>query len=1828
MHLQMGAITMLKVTDMFQLLLCLCFLFSATGQNNLHAAEDLHSEVSSNLSSASLNISTNNLERNIVNLDQETFSSFSIPGEGITYEAGKPMLPMVSRYIVVPPDCGLELAISSDEPEIIMAEHNPAICVDEGVENLQISREVKHNRLYPSSIAEMSEPMVIRGIRIVKVTTFPVQYDGDNGLYLHHKHINAEIQFTNDAAINTVQSTFRTNRSREFSKFINALVDNPTALNRDNNEENLSPYVGHYLIVANENCILPARDFIEWRRKSGYKVEILSIENNQQSPSTVKRAIRDLYNDYLDRGIDPFDHILLIGDREQHQDPTPRPQWKLTSERGETLWNGANHADYKYGLLEGNDMIMDVAVSRWSAGRNELMALNIGRTLGYEAYPDMEDPSWFERVGVGSTHWGNTPTSAWHVSINSNMRWTEEVMKHAGYDEVRFYEDYDYDQRARRYGPWERDLYNDKSNIIVSRAECYNWINNFSGVSSNNVFPIRLNVSGHGEWANDNITRTGNVNNLKGPVAATCGWGGPPTAPMNAILMNMVRGMMSHDLSLGWSRVFTLTNFQKIFPNFGFQGQSIYGVVSTDYDVYGDPGVQPWLGVPIQLEISHPQAISPRTRMIEVSVFNPDNGESVSNARVSIYAPGDIPDDLEQYIEHEVFMKTTLSDENGIARFMLEDNNEFDSGTMYVTLTGREILPVFGEIEIVEPDAGLELRGYVLQETSGNEDEIVNPGETFNFHFQVNNPSEDSVVENVVANVSSDSPYLIVSNSELEIGSIAPGETVVSEIPVELQIDQSCPDGMAHPSSRPNLIIEFSDGENTWRSGISLDTYSPAFRIHDLEDGNIIPVDIRELNIEIENMGRQHSSPLTAELIYNGMSIALINSRAQYPHINVGNHAEIIGGNPFTVCSAALSIPGSIENLGLVLTNESGFSDTVDVIVQVREPHAGDPHPKDKYGYTCFDNTDSDWAVAPEYDWIEICLDDDDRDFDGVRIDDFTGQSEHSVGESSVIQLPFETQFYGETYDKITVCTNGYICMGDQGRITNFQNWPMDQAIGAGMGVIAPFWDWLKFGNRGGVYYYHDVSTSRFIIEWFNLRHRPSGGDELTFQIIIHDRSVWGTATGDQNILFQYKRISQNRGPRTGTEWENNISYASVGISSPDGTTGLNYTFNNEYPVSSAEIVNRRALIFATSANYKSCILKGSINDFATGAPIPGALITTSHGFTGASDENGYWRIDRSLAELQFSITVNALGYNDSTLVELFVNEDDSLDISFNLLHPEIEASTMELSASLEQDNQTELNFHISNPGNGILEWTFESMLPNGADADPWDYRQAHAVGEMVDDGQIKAVVFVDSLFYVAGSNNRTPTIYIFNKAGALVDTFAQPGDDIRGIKDLAYDGELIWGAVNSTVYGFTTSGEIVSSFEGPYSPVSAITWDSQLECLWLGAVTANPVAYTRDGNLIEMSEIDRQGLRIYGLSYWPEDADNSPLYIFYKENDTNRQAVQKANTETGELTFVNYLDPENGGSPAGSYITNAFDAYSWIYICISSTNSGNGGDRIDMWQLQSRTEWYDVETNVNDQREPAKSGIILPGDQTEFILSLNSTGLPCVPYDVELHFYHNSTGGHTQLNARLDVLDAVSPRPFDLISPFDGDTLESTEVAFEWEQSIDPNPGDVVSYIAWIKVGTDSVSVFSPETTLNVDLDTLMLDMDSFRENGAHWWVEAISGEETTVSVHKYHFKYKNPVWVEDESTNIPVEFSISSIYPNPFNATTTVLFGIEASKETTLRVYDVNGRETATLFNGVPEVGWHSVTWNGGAVPSGIYFLKLESAGKIIIARTALLK
>ena len=48
------------------------------------------------------------------------------------------------------------------------------------------------------------------------------------------------------------------------------------------------------------------------------------------------------------------------------------------------------------------------------------------------------------------------------------------------------------------------------------------------------------------------------------------------------------------------------------------------------------------------------------------------------------------------------------------------------------------------------------------------------------------------------------------------------------------------------------------------------------------------------------------------------------------------------------------------------------------------------------------------------------------------------------------------------------------------------------------------------------------------------------------------------------------------------------------------------------------------------------------------------------------------------------------------------------------------------------------------------------------------------------------------------------------------------------------------------------------------------------------------------------------------------------------------------------------------------------------------------------------------------------------------------------------------------------------------------------------------------------------------------------------------------------------------------------------------------------------TLRIYDVTGREVATLLNGLREAGLHHIHWQSGHAPSGIYYVQLTGAGR----------
>jgi hypothetical protein len=92
--------------------------------------------------------------------------------------------------------------------------------------------------------------------------------------------------------------------------------------------------------------------------------------------------------------------------------------------------------------------------------------------------------------------------------------------------------------------------------------------------------------------------------------------------------------------------------------------------------------------------------------------------------------------------------------------------------------------------------------------------------------------------------------------------------------------------------------------------------------------------------------------------------------------------------------------------------------------------------------------------------------------------------------------------------------------------------------------------------------------------------------------------------------------------------------------------------------------------------------------------------------------------------------------------------------------------------------------------------------------------------------------------------------------------------------------------------------------------------------------------------------------------------------------------------------------------------------------------------------------------------------------------------------------------------------------------------------------------------------------------------------------------------------------------VW--DNSGEVPAKFVLLQNYPNPFNPSTTIRFSLLQREHVTLKVFDVNGREVATLVNGEMAAGNHTVTFAPRNLAGGLYFYKL-TAGKFSQTRKA---
>ncbi|MCX6133774.1 MAG: T9SS type A sorting domain-containing protein [Ignavibacteriales bacterium] len=145
------------------------------------------------------------------------------------------------------------------------------------------------------------------------------------------------------------------------------------------------------------------------------------------------------------------------------------------------------------------------------------------------------------------------------------------------------------------------------------------------------------------------------------------------------------------------------------------------------------------------------------------------------------------------------------------------------------------------------------------------------------------------------------------------------------------------------------------------------------------------------------------------------------------------------------------------------------------------------------------------------------------------------------------------------------------------------------------------------------------------------------------------------------------------------------------------------------------------------------------------------------------------------------------------------------------------------------------------------------------------------------------------------------------------------------------------------------------------------------------------------------------------------------------------------------------------------------------------------------------------------------------------------------------------------------------------------------------------------------VGAGTIASAQFVPTSGTNVQFT--LFDVTAVDQNGASIPVNVEYFSVTTISA------------VEREGT-VPTAFSLSQNYPNPFNPSTTIRFSLVQQSPVRLSVYDVLGRQVATLIDQRMDMGSYSVEWNAGNHPSGLYLYELRAGNSAQTRKMVLTK
>jgi hypothetical protein len=475
---------------------------------------------------------------------------------------------------------------------------------------------------------------------------------------------------------------------------------------------------------------------------------------------------------------------------------------------------------------------------------------------------------------------------------------------------------------------------------------------------------------------------------------------------------------------------------------------------------------------------------------------------------------------------------------------------------MKVTVTKANYYRYEADVMVVSSNYPyVTLSADIIDDSAGNNDGVVNPGETIDYGVYGKNVGIGTAqsVYGLLTESAPD-PYVTLTTDSAWYGDIAQDDSALSNPYYQLVVTTDCPNG--HDI---NLTLNFHDiNDSVFVSYPSLTVYAPVltYQDHSVVGGNgngiLDPGETADLVVTIKNDGGAVAQNITSTLIESSPFITINDASGNFGTLDPGNTANN-AADPYTVTASSSAPHGTnvdfqVEVVSGIYTDTLDFSLTIGLLV-----------PSDT-GYYYVYWSGGPHSQCPVFNWIAI--DSTQSTYPGTSL---------NLGDDVVTQLnlPFTFTYYGLNYTQITVGSDGWIAMGFQTQYDQ-TNSAIPNTDGPSA-MVAGLWDDLDPGNAGApsdVYYYYDNTRNIFIVQWFECEHWPSG-DYENFEIILYDPAYYPTPTGDGEIIVQYLNEQQ--------QTDNTL-----GIENFSENVGIQYFYNGTYDALAVPVTDSFALKYTT----------------------------------------------------------------------------------------------------------------------------------------------------------------------------------------------------------------------------------------------------------------------------------------------------------------------------------------------------------------------------------------------------------------------------------------------------------------------------------------------------------------------------------------------------------------------------------------------------------------------------------------------------------------------